>query len=115
MPFSPSQSWTELVELTKKLRPPDPILLLTDSLETLRTFADQLRHELLVKQGAAAAARVEVVVTRRDGLPDLVRLGSIEVIIDPRAPAEKVFKLQLPPSETLPRLIAFRHIVNAHG
>ena len=101
MPFSTSPSLAELVELTKKRRPPDPILLLTDSLETLRTFAEQLRRDLVVHQGSAAAG-VDVVVTRRDGQPDLVRLGPLEVVIDPRAPTGKVFKLLLPSAIGLP-------------
>ncbi len=65
----------------------DQALVITDSVETLRA--------------AAARAGLKLVVTKRDGLPDLVRLGPFEVLIDPRAPSGKVFAMYrpLPPTQ----------------
>lgn len=92
-----------IVELCRALPAPEPLMLVTDSLETLREFAERLRDEVTVQHGTAAATGIEVSVTRRDKLPDLVQLGPLEVIVDPRAPAKQVFRLRLPaPPDHLP-------------
>jgi hypothetical protein len=45
-----SSSW-------QRLQPLEPTLLLTDSLETLRTFAELRRHELALPEGVRARTR----------------------------------------------------------
>jgi len=95
----------KLKPLVEKSRELAQTVLLTDSLETLGGFAQQLRTALVAKEGSAAAAQFEVVVTKRQGLPDLVRLGPFEVIVDARAPPGQIFKMRLPPPPTaLPSL-----------
>lgn len=88
-----------VLERLKGLLPPEPPLLITDSLETLEDFAERLRAEIVAHDGGTAAG-LEVLVTQRNGLPDLVRFGALAVIVDRRAPAGQVFMLR-PPVERL--------------
>lgn len=91
-----SSTLPALLELVRALCPPAPSMLVTDSLETLHRFAEELRAAVAREHGIAAADDFHVLVTRRPSQPDRVRLGPLEVLVDPRAPAGQVFRLQLP-------------------
>lgn len=91
-----SSTLPALLELVKALCSPAPPTLITDSLETLHRFAEELRTGVIREHGTAAADDFHVLITRRQSQPDRVRLGLLEVLVDPRAPVGQVFRLQLP-------------------
>jgi hypothetical protein len=65
-PSTPAPSFSELVELSRRFKPLEPMLLLTDSIETLRAFAERLRYRMS-REGESAGSELDVIVTRREG------------------------------------------------